>query len=128
MRKLLYYSVITSLLLITVAIPDRAYAGAQISSRYLLHVCERDSKGKETVKGGHATCQAYIAGVIDYHTLLRSLGTSPNIDFCIPSKANLGQLQTIVLNYLKRNPQHNDFIASPAVSLALYEAYPCKKK
>ncbi len=105
---------------------DEARA-AQISSEYLLHVCSQDSNGKEIVKGGHVTCQAYIAGVMDYHALLRSLGTAPSVDFCVPSSAELGSLQTIVVRYLKRNPQHKGFIASPAVALALYESYPCKK-
>ena len=105
------------------AIPARS---AQISSEYLIHVCSSDKKGKEIVEGGHITCQAYVAGVMDYHALLSSLGTSPSVNFCVPSNVELGDLQMVVLSYLLRNPQHKGFIASPAVALALYEAFPCK--
>jgi hypothetical protein len=99
---------------------------AQISAEYLMHVCSNGRGGREKVEGGDITCQAYIAGVMDYHALLSSLGTSPSVDFCIPSNVELGDLQDIVVDYLHRNPQHTGFIASPAVALALYEAFPCK--
>lgn len=78
------------------------------------------------VKGGHTACQAYIAGVIDYHKLMKSLGTAPLIDFCVPNKESMKRLQNIVWVYLAKNPQHGEFLASPAVTLALYEYYPCR--
>jgi hypothetical protein len=114
------------LLLAIFLFPALPASSAQISSEYLIHVCSSDKKGKEMVSGGHITCQAYIAGVMDYHALLSSLGTAPSISFCVPSNVELGDLQTVVLHYLLRNPQHKGFIASPAVALALYEAFPCK--
>jgi hypothetical protein len=101
--------------------------GALISGAYLLELCKRDQNGKETVAGGHSACQAYIAGLIDYHNLLRSLGTSPNIDLCVPPTAKLNDLQDIVWKYLDRNAYHDSFIAAPAVSLALFQVFPCKK-
>ncbi len=112
-------------------VPNVAQAektGALISGAYLLELCKRDANGKETVAGGHATCQAYIAGLIDYHNLLRSLGTSPNIDLCVPQTAKLNDLQDIVWQYLDKNAYHDSFIAAPAVSLALFQVFPCKKK
>ncbi len=98
------------------------------SGAYLQKLCERDAKGKEIVKGGHTACQAYIAGTIDYHKLMKSLGTAPTIDFCVPNTEKMSKLQDIVWIYLKENGQHTDFIAAPAVTLALYEYYPCPKK
>ncbi|NCC22793.1 MAG: hypothetical protein EOM26_10090 [Alphaproteobacteria bacterium] len=114
------------IVLLTLPAPARA---AQISAEYLMHVCSSDSKGKETVKGGHMTCQAYIAGVIDYNNVYRAVGAASSAaDFCIPTNIQLGALQEIIYNYLRRNPQHQGFVAAPAVALALYEAFPCKRR
>lgn len=73
-------------------------------------------------------CQSYIAGVIDYHRLLRGLGTAPTVDFCLPRVVDMTQIKKIVLNYLIRRTEHRDFVAAPAVALSLYNAYPCKKR
>lgn len=101
--------------------------GALISGEYLYEVCKRDDKGKEVVKGGHTTCQAYIAGLVDYHHLLRSLGTAPSIDICVPNTVKLADLQDIVWQYLKDNEQHLVFNAAPAVGMALFQVFPCKR-
>jgi len=91
-----------------------------------MEICNSDAQGKETVEGGHTACQAYIAGVVDYHKLLRSLGTSPSIDFCVPDGVAMNDLQGTIVNYLSQNASSDPFIAAPAVALALYETYPCK--
>ena len=52
--------------------------GALFSGAYLLQLCQRDAAGNEMVPGGAAACQSYISGIIDYHNLLRSLGTAPS--------------------------------------------------
>jgi hypothetical protein len=101
--------------------------GALFSAAYLLQICERDAGGTETVPGGSAACQSYISGIIDYHNLLRSLGTAPSIDICVPADVKLNDLQTIVFRYLQKNAQHDAFVAAPAVVLALFEYYPCDK-
>lgn len=98
---------------------------AEISTDYLLSVCEADAEGKETVAGGHITCQAYIAGVVDYHSLYYAVA-SPQIGICVPSDVSLSALQKIVVEYIKKNPQHLGFVAAPAVILALNRVYPCK--
>jgi Rap1a immunity proteins len=97
------------------------------SGGYLRELCQRKANGKEVVKGGHTACQSYIAGVIDYHMLMKSLGTAPTIDFCVPNTEPMKKLQDIVWVFLEENKQHSEFIAAPAVTLALYEYYPCKK-
>lgn len=102
--------------------------GPFFSGAYLLELCKKDGGGGEKVKRGHTACQAYIAGVIDYHDLLRSLGTSPSVDMCVPNTAKTSDLQNIVLAYLEKNAQHDPFSAAPAVALALFEVYPCPKK
>jgi len=102
---------------------------AQFSGAYLLHVCGVNEHGLELVPGGHIACQAYIAGVLDYHNLMRSLGTAPGVDYCVPQKTSMEELQKVVYVYIYKNrKQHGAFTAAPAVALAFYNAYPCKKK
>ncbi len=71
-------------------------------------------------------CQGYIQGVIDYHNLIRSLGTAPTVDFCVPKNLPIEKISSLVIAYMADNAQHDSFIASPAISLALFEQFPCK--
>jgi hypothetical protein len=101
---------------------------ARFSGDYLLQMCASDDKGNELVPGGHVACQSYIAGIIDYHNLIRSLGTAPSVDFCLPEEVGLNELQAVVADYIfNHKKQHGAFVASPAVALALYNKYPCGK-
>lgn len=125
MRALVTIPALAGMLLC--AAPASAQTSGFFSAAYLLQLCKRDADGNETVKGGHTACQAYIAGVVDYHKLMKSLGTAPTIDFCVPNTEPMKKLQDIVWVYLARNNQHSEFIAAPAVTLALYDYYPCKK-
>lgn len=106
----------------------RAYANTQFSGAYLLHVCEMDAKGQEMVKGGHTACQAYITGVIDYHRILQSMKLAPKIDVCVPTATPISHIHRAVLAYLRKHKENDAFIAAPAVTMALYKAYPCKKR
>ncbi len=101
---------------------------ARFSGKYLLHVCASDANGKELVEGGHIACQAYIAGVLDYNTLIQSLGTAPSVEFCVPDNVDMNLLQKQVYSYVYQTRKlHNSFIAAPAIALALHGYYPCKK-
>lgn len=71
------------------------------------------------------TCTGYIAGVIDYHVLMQSLGTAPTTDFCLPEDLSLDAAAFAVMQYLKKSPPDNAFIAAPMVTMALHEVYPC---
>ncbi len=126
----LFLSLIPAIAGMFLFIPTHAQAqensAGLFSAAYLEELCRSDAKNKEVVKGGHTACQAYIAGVIDYHKLMKSLGTAPLIDFCVPNTTSMRRLQNIVWVYLKQNPQHGEFLASPAVTLAIYEYYPCR--
>ena len=103
--------------------PARA---AQFSGDYLLQVCGVNAKGEEIVEGGHIACQAYIAGIMDYHGLIRSLGTAPSVDFCVPEDVSMHEVQKNVANYIYDNHhEQGPFIAAPGVALALFKAYPC---
>lgn len=119
MRYTLFIAVFTLFFVIS-PVQAESLAGKQ-----LLEYC--GSKDEKMVN----RCAGYIQGLIDYHNLTTSLGTAPTVQFCIPKNVNLSQLVVIVHNYLNRNTQHDSFIASPAVALALFERFPCstpKKK
>ena len=96
-----------------------AAVGALMTGKTLTLLCR--SEEKEDQIG----CQSYIAGVVDYHHLLRGLGTAPSVNFCLPDKLSMQQMKTIVTRYILTRTEHQDFIASPAVAMALYNAYPC---
>lgn len=99
---------------------------ARFSGDYLLQVCASDKNGKELTPGGHIACQAYIAGLMDYHNLLKSMGAAPGLDFCVPEQTSLYAVQSKVTSYIFRNQQdQGPFIASPGVAMALFMAYPC---
>lgn len=101
-------------------VPSTPAESAYMTGDLLLRKCARD----ENESG--FSCRGYIAGVIDYHRLVRSLGTAPGVDFCIPAGTDMEIVTEVVIRYLAANPQHEDFIAAPAVAMALYEAFPCK--
>lgn len=113
------------LVMLTLFMPDGAQA-ARFSGKYLRQMCSVDENGKETVKGGHAACQAYISGVIDYHNILRSLRMAPRVDICVPESAKPSDLHKAVLTFLMKDRTHDGFVAAPAVTMALREKYPCR--
>ena len=110
---------------ITAHAADNDRSAGLFSGAYLQELCASKENGSEKVKGGHTACQAYIAGIIDYHKLMKSLGTQPLMDICVPNTTPMKRLQKIVWVYLAKNPQHGEFMASPSVTMALYEYYPC---
>lgn len=100
---------------------------ARYSGDYLLQVCSFDENGQEILKGGHIACQGYIAGVMDYHNLISSLGTAPSVDFCVPAGTPLREVHMKIYKYLKENRhEQGPFNAAPGVALGLYKAYPCR--
>lgn len=72
-----------------------------------------------------SACLNYIAGVIDYHTVMQSLGTTPTVDFCLPADLKIEDAAYVVLSYMQSAPQNDDFIAPPTIILAMSSAYPC---
>ena len=107
-------------------ISSPSYA-VRFSGDYLMKMCITDENGREYTLNGSMVCQAYIAGLLDYHNLLRSLGTAPGIDFCVPDDVGLNEMQVRVASYIfKKQQNHGAFIASPGVALALFDSYPCK--
>ena len=109
-----------------ILMPAQSYA-ARFSGEYLISVCGVDEDGRELAPGAHTACQAYIAGVVDYHNLLSSLGTAPSVSFCVPEDVSMNNLQIAVHRYFVKNRvEHAKFVAAPGVALALYEIFPCE--
>jgi len=92
---------------------------AYLTSNDLLVLC------KSAKKNDLVNCHGYMAGIIDYHNLVKTLGRAPSVDFCIPAQISIEQVTKTVLKYLAKSPQHDYFIAAPAVALALYKEFPC---
>lgn len=117
MKKLLLASIL-------VAFAAPAHAGITIGS--LTQLCSYGPNGKETAPGAHASCQSYLAGVIDYHELFKSVNAAgAKVDFCLPSALTYSDLQRIILEYLQRNATHADSPAAAAVLLGLRDEFPC---
>jgi hypothetical protein len=93
--------------------------GALMTGKSLSLLCSSDKQDDVF------SCQNYIAGIVDYHRLLKSLGNAPSVDFCPPPTATLDQMRRIVAAYIQKHTEHQDFIAAPGVAMSLYAAYPC---
>lgn len=109
-----------ALLALWLAMPPAASA-QYLTGQDLLAACS----SKETHR--IYSCMNYVAGVIDYHIVMQSLGTTPTTDFCLPATTPLEEATVAVMTYLRHSPQHQAFIAAPAVTMALHEIYPCAK-
>lgn len=120
MAKTMTWATMTVCALAAVILLPRPAQAQFVSTRELETHCLSDKKADE------AACVNYIAGVIDYHVMLQSLGTAPTIDFCLPRTITKEQAAAIVMAYLSTRPQHDAFIASAAIPLALNKAFPCR--
>lgn len=127
-RVITAFSCIPALAGMILCAPAQAQTSAQFSGAYMREICKSNPDGSETVKGGHAACQAYIAGVMDYNGTLKALGTSPSLSICFSRKVSVVEMQKIVWRYIDRNPPVDAFAAAPAVIMALAEAFPCKRR
>ena len=99
----------------------RPAAAMYVSTGELSRMCMSDDKAD--IHG----CVNYVAGVIDYHIVMQSLGTVPTIDFCLPNDITKPQAAVIVTAYLRQQPQHAGFVAAASVPLALNKAFPCRQ-
>lgn len=108
--------------LLATASPAMAIEGPLMKGKSLALLCNSSKQDDQF------SCQSYIAGIIDYHNLIKSLGSAPSVDFCIPVSASMADLKSVVIRYIAAHTEHQDFIAAPGVAMALYNAYPCARK
>ncbi len=108
-------------------IPLLVTAGAKpVQAQYMTGADLSQSCAADSGANAINRCLGYIAGVIDYHVVMQSLGTNPSTDFCLPKGLLVEEAAITVLAYLKNKPDQQGFIAAPAVALALNAVYPCK--
>ena len=93
---------------------------AYMTALDLIKFCTSNNKEQNKL------CYGYIAGIIDYHNLTKSLGTAPTVNFCAPNHMKISEVTNRIIKYLRSSPQHDQFIAAPAVALALFKEFPCK--
>ncbi len=70
-------------------------------------------------------CTAYIVGAVDGIKKDIFLGRAP--DNCWPDQMGAEEVRGIVIKYLKTYKDQRGFPASLVVSVALNDAFPCKK-
>lgn len=98
-----------------------AVAAVYVTGEELVRSCISQHKQDNTA------CIYYIAGVIDYHSVLQSLAIAPTIDFCMPDSISKEQAAVLVLAYMRQSPQHDAFIAATSIPLALNKVFPCRR-
>lgn len=114
--------IMACVLALALLFPSNTAQAAFVTGGDLLRLCRMETKE------ANESCQGYVAGVVDYHNLIRSLGTAPSVDFCIPEDVSIAQVTDVVLEHLIKYPEHDNFIAAPAVAMALFLNFPCRYK
>ena len=71
-------------------------------------------------------CAGYIAGIIDFHTVLTTVELVPENLFCLPGDITPAQVIREVTKFLADNPEKHQDLAAYSVILALRNAYPCR--
>ena len=85
----------------------------------LLQTCTDDG-----LSGEAFTCLAYIEGVVDSTQFYASLNLL-NRTICAPKGVTLGQMQDIVIAYLRANPGTRHLPSVYLITLSMREAFPC---
>lgn len=82
---------------------------------------------KDTIAFGQLMrCTGYIQGFLEGHVTLQVVsGVKPT--YCYPENADFGQVQRIVLKWLRGNPAKSNLPLSVVMEKALIEAFPCER-
>jgi hypothetical protein len=73
-----------------------------------------------------AQCAGYVGGVVDAF-ITRNARTKQAK--CIPAKVTVGQLQDVVVKFMRDRPQTRDLPASGLINAAILDAWPaCRPK
>jgi hypothetical protein len=113
-----------------------SHAGAE-SSKYVFtgkdmyesctHALKGLDKTGEFDNHRFGVCAGYIAGIIDFHTVMTTVRSLPVDVFCLPQNISTAQVIRDVARYLENNPEKHQDLAAYLVTLALREAYPCQE-
>jgi hypothetical protein len=107
MKVLLRVAVAT--LLVGLCVFPHPASAATLDANQLLELCT----------GQNPICTGYVMGVADAKDR-----DQHGISFCIPNGVSRAQLQDVVVNFLRKNPQRS-FPAALLVSAAFAEAFAC---
>lgn len=119
-KRVTFFIKIVTIAFVMAVFPIYGQAATLMTGDALSGLCSSDKESDQL------SCHSYIAGIVDYHTLMKSLGTAPSVDFCVPDGIKMTDIGDLVFEYLNKNAQHGSFLASPGVTLALFEAFPCQ--
>ena len=107
---------ITAILTLALALATARPAAAQyMTGGDLSKSCDAGSPSGEIYR-----CLGYIAGVIDYHVVMQSLGTNPSTDFCLPPGT---QMLLVTLEYPQEEMQGPPFSVPAEEVERLYGGY-----
>ncbi len=97
-----------------------AWAAYWIKGNAFVDHCLSDDARSE------AYCFAYVAGVADMVGSISVPMVSGFTAVCFPDETTLGQLNRVVVKYLKAHPEETHEPAVVLVTVALREAFPCQ--
>ena len=115
------YGIFLTWVICSICMPVKVAHAAYFTSLDLLKMC------KSPKDSDMQSCHGYVAGIIDYHQLILSLDTKTAIAFCVPKKVPIRDISLRVMAYLAKHPQHDYFVAAPAIAMALHKEYPCSQ-
>lgn len=72
-------------------------------------------------------CAGYIAGIVDFHTVVTTVESLPGDMFCLPEDISTAEVMRSVTQYLADNTRKHHDLAAYLVILALQNAYPCQE-
>jgi hypothetical protein len=78
-----------------------------------------------TDKNTMEVCYGYIAGLADEENTVSILSKRPDVSFCLPDAASIGQLTDVVIAFWKKNADTRQLPASFLVHLILATHFPC---
>lgn len=110
------------LLLAAVAQSDKAtsfYTGNE-----LYEICVTE-KGEPRYSANANHCRGFVAGINDFHSMVVHVNGQKPL-FCPGDGVLSGQLQDVVAQHLKSNPQTRHYAAAQLATDALTKAFPCK--
>ena len=113
--------------MVTVSFVGSAQAPAQDGSTHFQNGNKLYADCTSNNPYNQAYCLGYVAGVTD---LAVNLSDAAELDarppkICIPLGVTQGQVKDVVIDYLRRDPQHRHVTAVVQVELALAVAWPC---
>lgn len=104
-----------------IAIGAAAPARAQYFDGNTLHFrCQQE---RETAMVRWTDCLGYVSGVAD---VMSGRNAINGVQACIPRGTSRNQLKDVVVDWLRRHPEHRHHNAGGLVAAALAEAYPCR--